>query len=172
MVFMSFCLHVSSVGGLILDKTVSDPNFAGMAVFTPVINGVGGNLVAVQASRISTFLHMNGMPGENSEQAPRRCPSPCTTFFSPGNNRFSTSRPIAALEERNSWGLGLRFCVGLCQLLQMVEPRPKVVFLGVGDQGGKDRDSRLSAAMGCGVVPPNRDLGLGLLSLSSSCFLP
>lgn len=29
----------SSVGGLILDKTVSDPNFAGMAVFTPVING-------------------------------------------------------------------------------------------------------------------------------------
>lgn len=29
----------SSVGGLILDKTVSDPNFKGMAVFTPVING-------------------------------------------------------------------------------------------------------------------------------------
>lgn len=28
-----------SVGGLILDRTVSDPNFAGMAVFTPVING-------------------------------------------------------------------------------------------------------------------------------------
>lgn len=34
------CLCVlCSVGGLILDKTVSDPNFAGMAVFTPVING-------------------------------------------------------------------------------------------------------------------------------------
>lgn len=29
----------NSVGGLILDKTVSNPNFAGMAVFTPVING-------------------------------------------------------------------------------------------------------------------------------------
>lgn len=28
-----------SFGGLILDKTVSDPNFEGMAVFTPVING-------------------------------------------------------------------------------------------------------------------------------------
>lgn len=53
--------------------------------------GVGGNLVAVQASRISTFLHMNGMPGENSEQAPRRCPSPCTTFFSPGNGRVPAS---------------------------------------------------------------------------------
>lgn len=90
-VILSLCLY--SVGGLILDKTVSDPNFAGMAVFTPVINGVGGNLVAVQASRISTFLHMNGMPGENSEQAPRRCPSPCTTFFSPGNGRFPGSQP-------------------------------------------------------------------------------
>uniref|UniRef100_A0A8C8YZP3 Solute carrier family 41 member n=1 Tax=Prolemur simus TaxID=1328070 RepID=A0A8C8YZP3_PROSS len=86
-VILSLCL--CSVGGLILDKTVSDPNFAGMAVFTPVINGVGGNLVAVQASRISTFLHMNGMPGENSEQAPRRCPSPCTTFFSPDVNSRS-----------------------------------------------------------------------------------
>ncbi|KAG8518093.1 Solute carrier family 41 member 1, partial [Galemys pyrenaicus] len=82
-------MAISSVGGLILDKTVSDPNFAGMAVFTPVINGVGGNLVAVQASRISTFLHMNGRPGENSEQAPRRCPSPCTTFFSPDVNSRS-----------------------------------------------------------------------------------
>lgn len=30
---------ISSFGGLILDKTVSDPNFEGMAVFTPVING-------------------------------------------------------------------------------------------------------------------------------------
>lgn len=35
-----FISHLcSSVGGLILDKTVTNPNFAGMAVFTPVING-------------------------------------------------------------------------------------------------------------------------------------
>ncbi|NXX44863.1 S41A1 protein, partial [Tricholaema leucomelas] len=79
----------SCVGGLILDRTVSDPNFAGMAVFTPVINGVGGNLVAVQASRISTYLHMSGMPGESSEAAPRKCPSPCSTFFSSDVNSRS-----------------------------------------------------------------------------------
>ncbi|XP_010852482.1 PREDICTED: solute carrier family 41 member 1 isoform X2 [Bison bison bison] len=91
-------MAISSVGGLILDKTVSDPNFAGMAVFTPVINGVGGNLVAVQASRISTFLHMNGTPGENSEQAPRRCPSPCTTFFSPGADPALHRRLDGALD--------------------------------------------------------------------------
>lgn len=44
-----------SMGGLILDYTVS--NYKGIAVFQLVINGVGGNLAAVQASRISTSLH-------------------------------------------------------------------------------------------------------------------
>ncbi|XP_005529378.1 PREDICTED: solute carrier family 41 member 1 isoform X1 [Pseudopodoces humilis] len=82
-------MAISSVGGLILDRTVSDPNFAGMAVFTPVINGVGGNLVAVQASRISTYLHMSGEPGDSPGTAPRRCPSPCSTFFSPDVNSRS-----------------------------------------------------------------------------------
>uniref|UniRef100_A0A452IJJ1 Solute carrier family 41 member n=1 Tax=Gopherus agassizii TaxID=38772 RepID=A0A452IJJ1_9SAUR len=82
-------MAISSVGGLILDKTVSDPNFAGIAVFTPVINGVGGNLVAVQASRISTYLHMNGIPGESSEMALRKCPTPCSTFFSSDVNSRS-----------------------------------------------------------------------------------
>lgn len=43
------------MGGLILDFVVA--RFGGIAVFGPVINGVGGNLVAVQASRISTALH-------------------------------------------------------------------------------------------------------------------
>ncbi|KAH1171274.1 solute carrier family 41 member 1 [Mauremys mutica] len=82
-------MAISSVGGLILDKTVSDPNFAGIAVFTPVINGVGGNLVAVQASRISTYLHMSGIPGESSGLAPRKCPTPCSTFFSSDVNSRS-----------------------------------------------------------------------------------
>lgn len=74
-------MAISSVGGLILDKTVTNPNFAGMAVFTPVINGVGGNLVAVQASRISTYLHMNALPIGDPRPAPRKCPTPCTSFF-------------------------------------------------------------------------------------------
>ncbi|XP_072307770.1 solute carrier family 41 member 1 [Eucyclogobius newberryi] len=74
-------MAISSVGGLILDKTVTNPNFAGMAVFTPVINGVGGNLVAVQASRISTFLHMNALPMGDPNPTPRKCPTPCTSFL-------------------------------------------------------------------------------------------
>ncbi|MGH0133320.1 UNVERIFIED_CONTAM: hypothetical protein FKN15_064815 [Acipenser sinensis] len=31
---------ISSIGGLILDKTVSDPNLAGIVVYTPVINEI------------------------------------------------------------------------------------------------------------------------------------
>ncbi|KAJ8400209.1 hypothetical protein AAFF_G00399030 [Aldrovandia affinis] len=82
-------MAISSVGGLILDKTVSNPNFAGMAVFTPVINGVGGNLVAVQASRISTYLHMSGLPMAEPSPTPKKCPTPCTTFFSSSVNSRS-----------------------------------------------------------------------------------
>ncbi|XP_078717174.1 solute carrier family 41 member 2 isoform X1 [Lampetra fluviatilis] len=75
-------MTISSIGGLILDRTVSDPNFAGMAVFTPVINGVGGNLVAVQASRISTYLHLRSLPGILPDEVKSTCPTPCRTFCS------------------------------------------------------------------------------------------
>ncbi|XP_064813769.1 solute carrier family 41 member 1-like isoform X2 [Oncorhynchus masou masou] len=77
-------MSISSFGGLILDKTVSDPNFEGMAVFTPVINGVGGNLVAIQASRISTYLHFWSMPGVLPYKMRQHWPSPFTTFFTSG----------------------------------------------------------------------------------------
>ncbi|KAJ8265117.1 hypothetical protein COCON_G00142160 [Conger conger] len=82
-------MAISSIGGLILDNTMTNPNFAGMAVFTPVINGVGGNLVAVQASRISTYLHMSNTPMMEPSPAGHSCPSPCHTFFSPGVNSRS-----------------------------------------------------------------------------------
>lgn len=82
-------MAISSIGGLILDKTVSNPNFAGMAVFTPVINGVGGNLVAVQASRISTYLHLIALPMGEPSPTPSKCPTPCTTFFSSSVNSRS-----------------------------------------------------------------------------------
>ncbi|KAI1890467.1 hypothetical protein AGOR_G00154010 [Albula goreensis] len=82
-------MSISSIGGLILDKTVSDPNFEGMAVFTPVINGVGGNLVAIQASRISTYLHFWSVPGVLPYKMRQYWPNPCVTFFSSGVNSRS-----------------------------------------------------------------------------------
>ena len=62
-----FFILIYSLGGVILDFTVSA--YKGIAVFQPVINGVGGNLVAVQASRLSTWL-------------PRRENSSCTVTAS------------------------------------------------------------------------------------------
>lgn len=53
---------ISSLGGLILDFTVN--KYKGVAVFQLVINGVGGNLVAVQASRLSTDLHSKSCLGQ------------------------------------------------------------------------------------------------------------
>ncbi|KAJ7316920.1 hypothetical protein JRQ81_003082 [Phrynocephalus forsythii] len=82
-------MAISSLGGLILDKTITNPNFEGMAVFTPVINGVGGNLVAIQASRISTFLHFWSMPGVLPHKMRQHWPNPCSTFCSSGVNSKS-----------------------------------------------------------------------------------
>ncbi|XP_015670558.1 solute carrier family 41 member 2 isoform X1 [Protobothrops mucrosquamatus] len=79
---------ISSIGGLILDTTVSDPNLVGIVVYTPVINGIGGNLVAIQASRISTYLHLHSVPGELPEEA-KGCYYPCRTFCGTGVNNKS-----------------------------------------------------------------------------------
>ncbi|XP_039756347.1 solute carrier family 41 member 1-like [Pararge aegeria] len=52
---------ISSAGGLILDYTVV--NYEGIAVFQLVINGIGGNMVALHASRLSTLLHTGQKEG-------------------------------------------------------------------------------------------------------------
>nr|XP_033806712.1 solute carrier family 41 member 2 isoform X2 [Geotrypetes seraphini] len=79
---------ISSIGGLILDTTVSDPNLAGIVVYTPVINGIGGNLVAIQASRISTHLHLHSIPGELPEET-KGCFYPWKTYCGTGVNNKS-----------------------------------------------------------------------------------
>ncbi|KAM9814288.1 solute carrier family 41 member 3-like [Neosynchiropus ocellatus] len=82
-------MSISSIGGLILDKSVSNPDYEGMAVFTPVINGVGGNLVAIQASRMSTYLHYWSVPGALPLKMATTCPGPCDTFCSSDVNSKS-----------------------------------------------------------------------------------
>ncbi|XP_054164146.1 solute carrier family 41 member 1-like [Oppia nitens] len=72
-------MAISSIGGCILDFAVS--RFKGIAVFQPVINGVGGNLVAVQASRISTHLHKNSKLGILPKSDAKLCFNPCSAFF-------------------------------------------------------------------------------------------
>jgi len=72
-------MAISSAGGCILDLAVS--NFSGIAVFQPVINGVGGNLVAVQASRISTYMHKRSQLGILPRSEAKLCFSPCSAFY-------------------------------------------------------------------------------------------
>ncbi|KAF7224818.1 transcript variant X2 [Nothobranchius furzeri] len=79
---------ISSVGRLILDKTVSDENLVGIVVYAPVINGVGGNLVSIQASRISTHLHLNYSPREIPDSH-KSCFNLCHTFVGTGSNQRS-----------------------------------------------------------------------------------
>ncbi|KAK1789814.1 hypothetical protein P4O66_015689 [Electrophorus voltai] len=76
---------ISSMGGLILDKTITNPNLMGIAVYTPVINGVGGNLVAIQSSRIATYLHFHCLLGKLPEDA-NGCFCPSRTFCGKGYN--------------------------------------------------------------------------------------
>ena len=73
---------ISSGGGFILDMALaSNP---GVAVFSPVINGVGGNLVAVFSSRISTYLHLNHEKCELPSEFGTGCVQPCFLFCSNG----------------------------------------------------------------------------------------
>ncbi|XP_023993706.1 solute carrier family 41 member 2 [Salvelinus sp. IW2-2015] len=106
------------IGGLILDKTVSDPTCgigvgriqiwvlaflsnphfrsilsclqSAPALSLPVLSspGIGGNLVAIQSSRISTHLHFHSAPGEVPEEA-KGCYYPCRTFCGTGANHRS-----------------------------------------------------------------------------------
>jgi len=52
---------IFSGGGLVLEQMIQD--YPGSEVFQPIINGIGGNLVSVQASRMSTMLHQSSIMG-------------------------------------------------------------------------------------------------------------
>ncbi|XP_016352063.1 solute carrier family 41 member 2 isoform X2 [Sinocyclocheilus anshuiensis] len=76
---------ISSLGGLILDRAITDPKLEGVVLYSPVINGVGGNLVSIQASRIATYLHFHCPLGELPDDA-KGCYCPCRSFCTTGPN--------------------------------------------------------------------------------------
>lgn len=51
--------------------------------------GIGGNLVSIQSSRISTRLHLNYLPGEVPADR-RKCYNPCSIFFGSGTTHRHT----------------------------------------------------------------------------------
>lgn len=64
-----------------LDKVVGD--FPGFVVFNPIVNGIGGNLASVQASRTATMLHSTSVMGVLSDRSPM-CVSPIKALFHGG----------------------------------------------------------------------------------------
>ena len=96
---------ISSGGGFILDFALAGN--PGVAVYSPVINGVGGNLVAVFSSRISTFLHLNHEKTQLPTEFGTGCVRPCFLLCSSGpffpflkilNNFFQTSKKLKMLK--------------------------------------------------------------------------
>lgn len=74
-------MAISSAGGSIMGFAVNA--YADIAIFQPVVNGVGGNLVAIFASRLSTVLHKTGTMGTLASWAPSKWYLyPKDTFFS------------------------------------------------------------------------------------------
>ena len=71
---------ISSAGGKILDWAVGQ--FRGLAVFSPVMNGAGGNLAAIQASRMTTYLNKatNSLFGVFPAEDDVVCVLPCSAF--------------------------------------------------------------------------------------------
>ncbi|KAH8381836.1 hypothetical protein KR009_002276 [Drosophila setifemur] len=54
-------LCISQIAGFVLSSSVDD--FRGFAVFSPIINGLGGNLVSVQASNMASILYQRSSLG-------------------------------------------------------------------------------------------------------------
>ncbi|KAF8942614.1 hypothetical protein BGZ46_006726, partial [Entomortierella lignicola] len=48
---------IASTAGLTLERYINE--FPGMALISPVLNGLAGNIASIYASRISTSLHVN-----------------------------------------------------------------------------------------------------------------
>lgn len=72
-------------GGLVLDMAVDQ--FNGYEVFQPIVNGIGGNLVSVQASRISTMFHKTAIKGFIPSHT-KQWVSPITALISGGKFLF------------------------------------------------------------------------------------
>jgi len=68
---------IASGGGFILEKAVE--HFKGVTLFAPVMNGSGGDLVGIQASRMTTYLNKatNSLLGTLPDDDNKTCQLPC-----------------------------------------------------------------------------------------------
>jgi solute carrier family 41 len=74
-------MFISSLGRIILES--STKRFERLATFQSVSSGFAGNCAALQASRISTYLHRSGSTGTIGRDY-KICVSPIYVFCSNG----------------------------------------------------------------------------------------
>ena len=67
---------LSSISGIILEKAIA--TYRVIAIYQPVVNGVGGNLVGIYSSRLSTSLHRSSSMGKWASWAPKTL---CSYFY-------------------------------------------------------------------------------------------
>ena len=93
---MISAMLIASSAGFILGIGVKI--YSVIAVFQPVVNGVGGNLVAIFASRLSTSLHKTSRMGEPAQWQPSSFISyPYQTFFGAKNPEANTAKILLSL---------------------------------------------------------------------------
>jgi len=119
---------ISSGGGYILDKAVEE--FKGIAVFSPVMNGAGGNLVAIQASRMTTYLNKatNSLfgifPPEENEICILPCSAICGGYSSCGGTNNIHNASIARVLLLILFPGHIIFVVAICFLENLGTPTP------------------------------------------------
>lgn len=71
---------IASGGGFVLEMAVE--HFKGVVLFAPVMNGSGGDLVGIQASRMTTYLNRatNSLIGTFPSDDACRCQTPCSSL--------------------------------------------------------------------------------------------
>ncbi|XP_044741602.1 solute carrier family 41 member 1-like [Chrysoperla carnea] len=85
-------LFISGFGGLVLEYA---EQYKGFVVFQPIINGIGGNLVSVQASRLATMFHQTSILGIIPPHT-KTWVSPCKALFT-GVPSAYTARILIAM---------------------------------------------------------------------------
>ncbi|CAB4056875.1 SLC41A [Lepeophtheirus salmonis] len=119
---------ISSIGGVILDFAVM--RYQGIAVYQPVMNGVGGNLVAVQASRISTYLHtktpgLGILPNKKDSNEPEKiCLNPFSIFNESKSTHAVTAKILISIMVP-----GQLIFTYTISLLQAGHTSPTIMFL-------------------------------------------
>ena len=75
---------LQNVSGIVMETSLR--RFPKMAIYQPIINGFGGNLVAIQSSRVATYLHKHAPKRELVNETDSCCHSPLFFFCGDGQH--------------------------------------------------------------------------------------